>query len=207
MGQTNKKTEQGWTLQKALPWLFLVGGIIVTIASIALANEVYQRLKNPSYIPACNLNPILSCTNVADSSQAHALGIPNYFIGIGGYAALAAIGAAMLAGAKFKRWFWQLVEAGLVFAFLFMSWLQYETIYRIGALCLFCMVLWAFTGPLFWYTTLYNLDSGNLPGKLTNKFPRITSFARRHHAEILIVWFLIIIALILKRFWYYWSTL
>ncbi len=207
MAKANTGDDKDWTLQRVLPWLFLIGGLVVTIASIALANEVYQRLKNPNYVPACNLNPILSCTNVADSSQAHAFGIPNYFIGIGGYAALAAIGAAILAGAKFKRWFWQLVEAGLAFAFLFMSWLQYETLYRIGALCLFCMVLWVFTGPLFWYATLYNLDSGHLPSRLTRKFPRVTSFARRHHAEILTIWFLLIIALILKRFWYYWSTL
>jgi len=193
-------------LQKWLGWLLLVGGIIVTLASIALANEVFQRLKNPNYVPVCNLNPILSCTSVADSSEAHAFGLPNYFLGIAGYAAIATVGAAMLAGAQFKKWFWQAVEAGMLFAFLFMTWLQYQTLYKIGALCLFCMVLWAFTGPMFWYTTLYNFEAGHMPGRIATKFPRAISFARRHHGDILLIWFLIIIALILKRFWYYWST-
>ncbi|HEX5448039.1 MAG TPA: vitamin K epoxide reductase family protein [Candidatus Saccharimonadales bacterium] len=205
MPNPKKPPKDRWTLEKSLPWLLLVGGIIVTLAAIALSVEVFDRLKNPSYVPVCNLNPILSCTNVADSNQAHAFGLPNYFIGIAGYAAIATIGVAMLAGAKFKKWFWQLVEVGMLFAFVFMSWLQFQTLYRIGALCLFCMVLWVWTAPMFWYTTLYNLRQGHIPTPARLK--GVVAFANRHHGDILLLWFLLIIALILKRFWYYWSTL
>lgn len=193
------------TLISVLPWLLLIGGIIAMIASIMLSIEVFDRLRNPHYVPVCNLNPILSCTSVADSRQAHAFGFPNYFIGVAGYAAVAAIGTAMLAGAKFKRWFWKLVEAGLLFAIVFLSWLQFQTLYRIGALCIFCMIVWACTIPLFWYTTLYNLQAGNIG--VPPRLKRPVAFLRRHHGDVLVLWFLIIIALILKRFWYYWSTL
>jgi uncharacterized membrane protein len=194
-----------FTLIGTLPWLLLIGGAIAMIASIMLSIEVFDRLKNPHFVPVCNLNPILSCTSVANSSQAHAFGFPNYFIGTAGYAAVAAIGAAMLAGAKLKRWFWRLVEIGLLFAVGFLTWLQFQTLYRIGALCIFCMIVWVCTIPMFWYTTLYNLQMGHIgtPARLR----RLVSFLRRHHGDILILWFLIIIALILKRFWYYWSTL
>ena len=174
-------------------------------ASIGLSNEVFQRLKDPNYVPICNLNPILSCTSVADSHQAEAFGFPNYFIGIAGYAAVAAVGMAMLASAKFKRWFWRIVEVGMVFAMGFITWLQYQTIYRIGALCLFCIFVWAVTGPMFWYVTLFNLRLSNV--KTPKKLQPAVNFAQRYHGEILLTWFLIIIALILKRFWYYWSTL
>lgn len=192
-------------MQTSLPWLYVVAGLIVTLASIALSVEVFNRLKDPSYVPACNLNPILSCTSVADSNQAHAFGIPNYFLGIAGYGAITAIGLAVLAGGKFKRWFWQVLQAGMTFAFLFMTWLQFETIYRIGALCLFCMILWVFTWPLFWYTTLYNLNEKNIgmPARLS----KAATFAQRYHAEILTSWYVLIIALILKRFWYYFGNL
>jgi uncharacterized membrane protein len=185
--------------------MLLVGGVIGALASLLLSIEVFNRLKNPHFVPICNLNPVLSCTSVADSSQAHAFGFPNYFIGIAGFAVLATIGVALLAGARFKRWFWLASEAGLAFAFLFITWLQFQTLYRIGALCIFCMVVWVVTGPMFWYTTLYNLRTGVIatPKKLT----RAAAFAQRHHGDILLVWFLVIIALILKRFWYYWSTL
>ena len=192
-------------LVNVLPWLLLIAGIIAMIASIMLSIEVFNRLKNPHYVPVCNLNPILSCTSVADSWQSHLFGFPNYFIGIAGYAAVAAVGGALLAGAKFKRWFWQLVESGLLLATVFITWLQFETLYRIGALCIFCMIVWVCTIPIFWYTTLYNFQTGNIT--TPKRAQRAIAFARRHHADILIIWFLIIILLIGKRFWYYWHTL
>lgn len=192
-------------LQSVLPWLFLIAGAVATAASTMLSVEVFNRLKNPAFVPVCNLNPILSCTNVADSSQAHLFGFPNYFIGIGGYAAIMAFGLAILGGAVITRWLWRLILLGMAFAVGFVSWLQFETLYRIGALCIFCMVVWACTIPLFWYTLLYNYDTGNVG--VTARFKRQAAFIRRHHGDIILLWFLIIIALILKRFWYYWSTL
>ncbi|HVX58253.1 MAG TPA: vitamin K epoxide reductase family protein [Candidatus Saccharimonadales bacterium] len=205
MAKTQTGAKPVWTLERALPWLLIVGGTIALIASIMLSVEVFDRLKNPNYVPVCNLNPILSCTSVADSDQAHAFGFPNYFIGIAGYAAVATIGVVTLGGAKLKKWFWQLTEAGLLFAFAFITWLQFQTLYRIGALCIFCMIVWATTGPMFWYLTLFNLREGNLP--TPKRLAGVVRFAQKHHGDTLLLWFLIIIALILKRFWYYWSTL
>jgi uncharacterized membrane protein len=203
--KSTKIEPRAWSLGKFLPWLLLIGGLVAMAASIMLSIEVFDRLKNPNFIPVCNLNPVLSCTSVADSPQSHAFGFPNYFIGIAGYAAVAAIGTALLAGAKFKRWFWQIVEAGLALSLAFITWLQFETLYRIGALCIFCMIVWAATFPMFWYTTLYNLREGNI--RTPKKLRGLVNFAQRHHGDIVVLWFLIIIALILKRFWYYWSTL
>ncbi len=200
-----KKAAETSKLNRFLPWLLLIGGLIGLLASVMLSIEIFDRLKNPGYVPVCNLNPILSCTNVADSAQSHAFGFPNYFIGIAGYAAVAAIGAGLLAGAKFKRWFWQTVQAGLTLATIFITWLQFETLYRIGALCIFCMVVWVVTIPIFWYATLYNLREGHI--KTPESLKRLVSFCQRHHADVLLVWYLVIIALILKRFWYYWKTL
>jgi uncharacterized membrane protein len=192
-------------LERYLPWLLLFAGAVALVASTMLATEVFQHLKRTSYVPVCNLNPIFSCTSVADSPQAHAFGFPNYFIGIAGFAIVMAAGVALLAAARPARWAWRLLNAGLLFAVGFVSWLQFETLYRIGALCLFCMIVWAATIPAFWYLTLYNLRAGNI--KTSRRAQRAVNFAQRHHGDILLLWFLIIIALILKRFWYYWSTL
>ncbi|HET6863990.1 MAG TPA: vitamin K epoxide reductase family protein [Candidatus Saccharimonadales bacterium] len=194
-----------WTLIRVLPWLLFIGGLVGVIASLALSIERFDALANPHYRPVCNLNPIFSCSTVSSSHQAKAFGFYNPFVGLPGYGAVAAIGVAMLAGAKFKRWFWQLTQLGLTLAVAFITWLQFQTLYRIGALCLFCMIAWVATIPIFWYTTLYNLRVSNLP--VSKKYKRPVEFLQRHHGDILLVWFLIIIALILKRFWYYWSTL
>lgn len=174
-------------------------------ASLPLSIEVFDRLKNPNYVPICNLNPVLSCTSVADSAQSEVFGFPNYFIGIAGFASLATIGLTLLAGAKFKRWFWITLEFGLLFGIGFVTWLQFQSLYRIGALCIFCMVVWAMTIPIFLYTTLHVLNEKYI--KTPAQLKKLTAFATRHHGDILLLWFLVIIGLIVKRFWYYWSTL
>ena len=61
-----------------------------------------------------------------------------------------------------------------VLLFGFVTWLQYETIFRIHALCPYCMVVWTVTIPMFWYTTLYNLRGGNI--KWGKRYPRFSGF-------------------------------
>jgi len=53
----------------------------------------------------------------------------------------------------------------------------------------------------FWYVTLYNFRERFLP--LPRRLGRIGRFVGRHHADILISWFIIVIAVILNHFWYY----
>ncbi|GAA3013484.1 hypothetical protein GCM10020229_26000 [Kitasatospora albolonga] len=51
----------------------------------------------------------------------------------------------------------------MLFGIGFVTWLMTQTLYSIGALCPYCMVVWAAMIPLFWYTTLHNLRSGVIP--------------------------------------------
>src|SRR3954469_23615870 len=113
------KKANPWTLKRVLPWLLLICGALGVIAAVVLTNELLTHYKDPSYVPVCNLNPIFSCSNVTTSDQASAFGFPNEFIGIAGFAVVATVGAAMLAGAQFKRWFWRLFNFGLLFAVSF----------------------------------------------------------------------------------------
>src|SRR3954462_4959733 len=123
----NKPKSDNWS--RNLAWLFIIGGLIVTWAALMLSIEVFNRLKNPSYVPVCNLNPVLSCTSVADSNQAHAFGFPNYFIGIAGYGIVMAAGGAILAANRLKRWFWLTLNVGLLLAAVFLHWLIFQTLY------------------------------------------------------------------------------
>lgn len=186
-------------------WLMLIAGLVGLLAAIMLSIEYVNHLKNPHYVPVCNLNPIFSCSSVMSSAQAHLFGFPNEFIGIAGFGAVTALGIALLAGAAFKNWYWRLINIGVLLAVIFISWLQFETLYRIGALCIFCMITWVATIPLFWYTSLHNLKNGAIkPPKLLNG---LSNFIIRHHADILLSWFLLIVVLVLKRFWYYFGNI
>lgn len=200
-----KNTKQTDSIGKRLPALLFGGGLIGLLAAFTLAVEKVEILKNPSFEPSCNINPILSCGSVMVTPQAEVFGFPNPFMGILGFAAVTTVGAALLAGATFKRWFWVCLNIGLLLAVIFVHWLMFQTLYRINALCPYCMVVWTVTIPIFWYTLLYSLKQKFIA---TPKFlQKSVAFALKHHGDILFVWYLIIIGAILNRFWYYWSTL
>ncbi len=199
---TNQKSI---TLKSFLPYILLVGGIIGVLASGILLLEKINLLQNPTAELACDINPIVACGSVITTAQASAFDIPNPIIGLAGFGAVAAIGAGMLAGAVYRRWFWLGMQAGVTFGLGFIMWLQFQTIYRINALCPYCIVVWMVMIPIFWYTTLHNLREGHI--RLSKKFDKAATFAQKNHGNILITWFLIIIALILTHFWYYWKTI
>lgn len=191
------------TVARSLPYMLIVAGIIGLIASFILTWDKFKILENPLYHPNCDLNPIISCGSVMQSKQGSAFGFPNPFIGLAAFGALLTIGMAIKAGATFKRWFWLGLELGTIFGLFFVHWLFFETVYRIHALCPYCIAVWIVTITSFWYVTLYNIDQGNivLPKKLMPAY----GWVRKHHLDLLVVWFLIIAALILKHFWYYYG--
>jgi uncharacterized membrane protein len=190
------------TLDKALPYILVIAGIIGLICSFVITYEKLQLLANPAYQPNCNLNPIISCGSVMASDQANVFGFPNPIIGLSAFAGLLTVGLVLLAGAKFKRWFWICLQIGTIFGLFFVHWLAFQTTFRIGALCPYCIVVWIVTITSFWYVLMYNLDHRylTLPGRVGGQ---VSTFILRHHIDILLVWFLIIAIVILKHFWYY----
>lgn len=200
-----KQSTKKWTLERVLPWLLLVAGIIGLIASFVLTLEKLEVVKNPDYVATCDINPVISCGSVMRSDQAEVFGFPNPLMGLIGFSAVAVVGGGLLTGARFKRWFWLAFQVGLLLAVGFVHWLFFQTVYQINALCPYCMVVWSITIPAFWYVLLYNLRTGTI--KTPAAWGRIIGFIQRHHLDILVAWYLIIIALILNHFWYYFGTL
>lgn len=192
-------------LKKNLPWLLIITSVIGLFASFILTMDKMELLKNPDYSPSCNLNPVLSCGSIIGTDQASAFGFPNPVIGLISFSVITTIGVGILAGAKYKKWFWKGLNAGALFGFAFVHWLIYQSLYTIGALCIYCMIVWTITWIILWYVTLYNLDQGNI--KTPKGWQKIVAFAKRHHIDILLTWFVIVITLILYKFWYYWETL
>ncbi|MGH7195451.1 MAG: vitamin K epoxide reductase family protein [Candidatus Saccharimonadales bacterium] len=202
--KTGKITKKPLSFAKVLPYILVVGGVLGLIAAGLLTYDDAKIATNPGYIPSCNLNPIIACGNVIKSKQAQAFSFPNPYIGLVVFPMLIAAGATLLAGAKnLKRWFWWLLELGTIFGLGFVHWLFFETVYRIHALCPYCIGVWIITITTFWYLTLYNLQAGHFG--LTAKNAKFVKYLARHHLDILILWFIVIAALILQHFWYYYG--
>lgn len=99
----------------------LISGIIGVVCAGILTQDKLELLQHPNTQLNCDLNPIVACGPVIGKPQASAFGFPNPYLGLVGFAVTATVGAAMLAGAAFKRWFWLGLEAGLIFAVAFVT--------------------------------------------------------------------------------------
>ena len=190
---------------RAFALLLTLAGALGLAASITLTLEKIRLLEDPAYTPSCNLNPIISCGSVMRTAQAQAFGFPNSLIGVAGFAVVVTIGVAALSGARYQRWFWLGLQAGVVFGIGFIHWLIFQTLYRIGAVCPYCIAVWTAMIPLFWYTTLHNLRRGVIP--LPAGARSGVAAVARYHWVVPALWYLVIVLMILNRFWYYWSTL
>ena len=190
-------------LARVFPYILIVAGTVGLICSFIIMLDKIALLTNPSFRPTCDLNPVISCGSVMASKQGSAFGFPNPLIGLAAFAAILTVGVSMLAGAKFARWFWLTFAAGVALGLGFAYWLLFESVYRIRALCPYCLAVDVVLITTFWYLCLYIIREGHLP--VPGRLMGLVDFARRHHAEMLIIWLLMLTALILQHFWYYYG--
>lgn len=177
-------------MNRIVAWVLAVGGFVGLVASFVLTVEKIALLKDPFYVPTCSINPVLSCGSIMKTEQAELFGFPNPLIGIAGFAVVTTLGVLLLAGVELPSWVWIGLQVGVTFGVLFVHWLIVQSLYEIGALCPYCMVVWAVTIPIFWYTTLRNIRP-----------------AFQYHSVVLVLWYLLIAAGVLQAFWFYWSSL
>ena len=185
--------------------VLVLASSIGLVASFILTLEKFNLLKNPVTVLSCDLNPVVSCGSVIQSKQAEAFGFANPLIGLIGFAVIITIGMGILAGAKYKRWFWLGLESGAVLGVLFSLWLVYQSIFVIQALCPFCIVVWAVVIALLVLVTRFNLQEGNIkPPQVLKGLSRLLV---SYPWIVIGSWYLIIALLILSHYWYYWKTL
>ncbi|CAM5411782.1 hypothetical protein GCM10010329_77060 [Streptomyces spiroverticillatus] len=134
---------------RRLGLLLLICGFLGTLASAVLMYDRVRTLADPAFAPGCDINSVLSCGDVMDSWQGNLLGFPNMLLGVAGFAALAALGLVLGAGGVLPRSVWLLLQAGVTAAFGFVLWLITQCLYVLGALCPWCMLIWAVVIPLF----------------------------------------------------------
>ena len=175
---------------------WLVGaGLIALISSAILVYERLQIYIDAGHSTVCDINALLSCGTVMRTPQAEAFGFPNPFIGLVGFSIVVTIGAAIMAGARFKKWFWVCMNIGLAAATAFIMWLWYQTTFQINALCLFCMIVWVMTITLFVKATVRNISAGVIPASQSMR-----ESARGWSWFAISLWLILIFGIIVIRF-------
>lgn len=143
--------------------VLIVTGMIGLGAAFALTLDKFRTLEDPGAALGCNFSLLVQCGKNLASPQGAVFGFPNPLMGLVGFFAPVLVGTALLAGAHFARWFWIVFNVGVLFALGFVIWLIGQSIFVLGTLCPWCMVVWVVTIPLFLVVTLNNVASGVLP--------------------------------------------
>lgn len=156
--------------------VLIVTGAVGWYAAFALTLDKLAILANPQADLDCNFSVLVQCGVNLGSWQGAILGFPNPLLGLGGFVAPIAVGVALLAGATFARWFWIAFNVGVLGAFAFILWLAYQSIFNLGTLCPWCMLVWSMTIPMFWTLTLSNARAGRFGAALQPVGARLYSW-------------------------------
>ncbi|MFC0598741.1 vitamin K epoxide reductase family protein [Streptomyces palmae] len=189
---------------RAFGWLLVITGALGLLAAWVITidkNKILEaKVAGKTFTPGCSLNPIVSCGNIMESKQAQAFGFPNPMMGLVAYGIVICVGMSLLSGARFPRWYWLTFNAGCLFGVGFCTWLQYQSLYVIGSLCLWCCLAWAATIVMFCYVTGYNIKHNFLPAPAGLRRGLL-----EFHWVVPVLWMGVIGMLILTRWWDFWT--
>jgi uncharacterized membrane protein len=182
----------------------LIAGVIGLSASMTLTVEKIRILLNPSYVPSCNINPVVACGSVMVTPQASILGFPNPILGIVGFTVVVVTGVLAVTKVSLPQWYWVGLAVGVLIGAAFVHWLIFQSLYRIGALCPYCMVVWVVTISLLVVVASIALRPV-LHG--ASRASAVAQVLFQWRWSIAALWFTAVFLLIMVRFWNYWSTL
>ncbi|WP_431955774.1 vitamin K epoxide reductase family protein [Nocardia lijiangensis] len=175
----------------------LIGGLFGWLASITLTIERFKLFTDPGYIPSCSINPILSCGSVMQTQQAAVLGFPNPIVGVAGFSVVVSLGVLAVAGVRLPRWIWIGLWLGTATGVAFVCWFIFQTLYRIGALCPYCMVVWATVVSLLAVIT----------EQLWGRAPGPIGVLVEWRWTIVAMFYAVVLLLVFLRFQNYWLSL
>jgi hypothetical protein len=102
-----------------------------------------------------------------------------------------------VAKVRLPQWYWVGLTVGVLVGAAFVHWLIFQSLYRIGALCPYCMVVWVITVSLLVVVASIAFPHQAGPAALLYQW----------RWSLAALWFTAVFLLIMVRFWDYWSTL
>lgn len=178
----------------------LVSACISLLASFVLSVDALRLAENPDAALACDISATLSCGAVAQSWQASLFGFPNAFLGLVAEPVVITIAVASLGGVRFPRWFMASAQTVYTLGLVFAYWLFHQSMFVIGALCPWCLLVTASTTLVFTTLTHVNIRDDNL--FLPRRIQERARWAIDHEVDVVIVWtwLLLLAALIGLRY-------
>lgn len=180
--------------------VMLIAALASLIAAFVLSVDAITLAANPTQALACDVNAILSCGTVGTSWQASAFGFPNAFLGLM-FESMAITMALMgLSGVVLPRWLAVVEQVIYLFATIFAGWLFYQSMFVIGALCPWCLVITYFTMFVFLSLLHYNIREDNI-WRSPKARARARAFVRSNgDLYVGVAWVFLVTAMILIKY-------
>ncbi|MGO1545353.1 MAG: vitamin K epoxide reductase family protein [Gulosibacter sp.] len=182
---------------RGLAWALIVFGGVGLLASFSLTLEYLHSLTEPDAQLVCDINLFVTCQPAMSSSAGAVLGFPNIILGLICFTITVVTGVVLLTGSKLPNWYWICLQIGLIGAAVLITYLQWFSGFQLRALCLWCMIIWAFTIPLVSITTIGNLAQGRLGKAAIPAGRALTQWAW----VVIVIWYLAVIGLVLAGMW------
>lgn len=200
-----QQAPQAW-YQRSVPLgvLLIVTGAIGLLSAFELSVDKIRLLRDENAVLSCDLNPFFSCSSVMTYPQSEIFGFPNQFLGIGAFAVPIMLGALLVAGVELPRWFMTGLNIGLLGGVVMVTYLQYASLFEIGAGCPWCMVVWVVTILQFCVVTARSARAGAFGAVLRDSLlARVLSGMPLAIAGL---WLFIVAAVVLVQFWTFFSA-
>lgn len=147
-----------------------IAGALASLAGIAATVEqILERIalaENPHAKLACNVNKLVSCSDVLLAPQASVLGpIPNSVAGLFMFSVFLTAFAVAASRTNISKGLGRSMQFLMMFMLAFVTWFMWQTAYVIGALCLYCAVIATATvvaNLAWWKITHRRNDSASL---------------------------------------------
>lgn len=136
----------------------IVAGVLGWWASFRLFLDYTATLKDDSFVPSCDISAVVSCTQNYGSSYGSLFGFSNTVIGLSLFTIPIVLGVLILARVKLPGWVYAGYSIGLLGAIVLISYLQFASFTDLKTLCLYCLLIWSVTIPLFWSSLSQSLS-------------------------------------------------
>ena len=186
--------------------ILLVTGVVGFIASFTLTIDKIKLLQNPTFVPACSLNPIISCLSAMSSRQSEIWGIPNSLIGVMIYTALIVISLLLFLRVSLPQIVWRGMALFCLLGTLFVHYLIIQSLFSLHTICPWCLSIWL-TTPLLFFALMYEYQKHIIPKKPHSFIQATVRYILKQRIFLGAVWYMVLILGIGIIFRDYWATL
>ena len=150
--KTNKiNVKKAWLVASIGSAIGLIASFIQTIERISYADQPLKAL-------TCDINSVFSCSSVFDGWQSSFFGFSNSIMSLAFFAVVFGVSISGVTGSLINKYLRYVMHFFSVFFLAFGAWYLYQTVYAIGALCIFCIFIYTGVILLNWAFLRININ-------------------------------------------------